>query len=151
TGSADGLFDLQFSFDAAERLLQVQDADPASTSSPKARRLLKSFIYDGTSGYSWCTSGKCAGKLVQSVRHNYFDDLGDVSLTDYFHYDGLGGRPSEHDWQVSLSTGVQAFAQTQTYNDLGLLNLLTYPCHALPTTFVCGDSTKTLTHTYANG
>src|SRR5262249_54520867 len=37
------------------------------------------------------------------------------------------------------------------YNDLGLLNLLTYPCHALPTTFVCGDSTKTLTHTYANG
>src|SRR5258708_28560715 len=104
-GSADGPFDVAFSYDAAERLTSVTEADPTSITSPKARRTLKTFTYATSNNPAGCidTSAGCDarnGKALTALRHNR-GFFGDVTVTESYAYQGLGGRVSAPDTSVS--------------------------------------------------
>src|SRR5258708_26167825 len=97
-GSADGPFDVAFSYDAAERLTSVTEADPTSITSPKARRTLKTFTYATSNNPAGCTdtSAGCDarnGKVLTALRHNR-GFFGDVLVSESYVYKGLGGPAS---------------------------------------------------------
>src|SRR5258708_31726317 len=103
---ADGPFDVAFSYDAAERLTSMTEADPTSTTSPKARRTLKTFTYATSNNPVGCTdtsAGLCDarnGKVLTALRHNR-GFFGDVVVTESYVYKGLGGRASSRDTNIT--------------------------------------------------
>jgi RHS repeat-associated protein len=147
TGPAGGTYDLSFAFDGAERLLSVSDGQG---------RPLKQFAYDDPTGatYAQCSGGRCNGKLAASARWNYFDDLGTVIVTDNNYYDGPAGMITRRDRTIGGPTTVVpqiSFFSSQTYNDLGQLATLTYPCSAATPAWVCADPTRTVAYQYSAG
>lgn len=140
TGTAGGRFDLTYAYDTAERLTTVQDLTTSGV-----RRTLKSFAY----GTDSPNGDYHLGKLVTAVRHNYHTLFGgDVSVTETYLYGGLGGRVSERD---TATSGVNTFPAVTFrlllgWNDLGLVNAITYP-----TTTLYSTAARTVRPGYSDG
>lgn len=150
-GVADGPFDLAFTYDAAERLTHVTEPDPTSAGTPKERRNLKVFTYATVNTPASCTSGNCdaaMGKLSSAQRTHYTADLGNVSVTESYEYTGRGGRIGQLDTAIGGTASFSGanFTWSQTWDDLGLPDTLTYP-----TTSAVSAPARTVDHTFAYG
>lgn len=117
---ADGEpFELDYTYDGAERLTQVRSASD--------QRLLKEYFYNDLYGTSY-TVADGNGKLYQSKRHNDLDGL-DVVATVTNQYGGIGGRLSRRlvttggDGDVPRMRFITGFS----YDSLGDLEDITYP------------------------
>ncbi len=138
----DGPHDLNFKYDAAERLTWVGDRSKG--------RPIKEFFYDQTTTY------KAKGKLHKSIRHNYVTlpwntTEQDISVTNYFTYDGTQGRVSKKKTDVARSGA--GWVSTYTYDDLGLVKNLTYPFCANDGSNPCDgeEPSRYLNHNYQEG
>jgi len=109
TRSIDGPFDLRFTYDAAERLTAVRSG---STD-------LKTFTY----GTANDTDSFVQGKLLTATRRQNDTVLGgDVTVTETYRYNGVGGRVSQRTTDVSSTASFSgaSFNTTLTYDDLGM-------------------------------
>jgi RHS repeat-associated protein len=137
-----GVFDVTTAFDSLSRVTEVYD--------DAANRTLKSFVYDRWQESVHCKFGpKCDGKLAAAARYNYDPDLGTVLVTESYQYDGLGGQASRRDRLIAATAVLpeESFFTSATYNDLGGVKSIIYPCRA-------GDDCAgrpTVEYTYANG
>lgn len=142
-GTANGLFDVTFVYDRAERLTLMRETGGA-------QRPLKEYTYD-TGGGTWGN-----GKRVTAVRYNHVVPPWNtvevtVAVTETTTFNGRGGRPSAR--TTAAATG-QSFSQSWVYNDLGQVSSLTYPsCDATVPT--CSSPAvapaRTVSPTYADG
>ncbi|MCB1036851.1 MAG: RHS repeat protein, partial [Acidobacteria bacterium] len=117
--TADGVQDLSFSYDRAERLLTVADSFGG--------RLHQELTYGATNS----GANRRRGKVVTAVRHNYIKVPwtsppveADVTVTESYVYAGQAGLPSAR--TTALSTG-QVFTQGWTYDVHGQVGTLHYP------------------------
>lgn len=124
-GAANGVNDLRFTFDAAERLTAVSDSGGA--------RSLKSFTFasDNAGG------NLRKGKLLEATRYNHLTN-GRVDVVETYKYEGNAGRLSKRETKVSNgSDELQSFTQTFGYDDLGEITAPGYPgcssCSNVPT------------------
>jgi len=117
-------FDVAYSYDAAERLKQV---DQITVRTPRTTRPLKIFTFATAAG-----GGR--GKLSQDLRHNYrgSDDM--IVTEDYTYRAGDGKLTTRQTTIDRGSTRLQQFTQSYDYTDIGDLSTLTYP--------TCADSTR---------
>ena len=117
----DGPNNLDFVYDPAERLTTVKE-DPAV-----GTRILKTFTYVDFNG----TNDWSQGKLKQALRNNYVNVSGTVltvPVTETYTYGGRDGRVSQRDTLATTGGSTAAsFTQGFTYDDLGLVNALSYP------------------------
>ncbi|MHB8799137.1 MAG: RHS repeat-associated core domain-containing protein [Thermoanaerobaculia bacterium] len=110
----DGQHDLAFTYDAAERLTQVAQADASGNPTTP---VLKAFSYATANGASnWKN-----GKLETATAYN--PDLTGASVVETYTYGGVAGRVSARQTQVEGRTINQSFAWT----DLGPIGTLGYP------------------------
>ncbi|HWS72167.1 MAG TPA: RHS repeat-associated core domain-containing protein, partial [Thermoanaerobaculia bacterium] len=139
-----GSSDIRMAFDGAERVTAVTNV--------ASNALLKQFVYDGTDTmtYPQCTNNRCMAKVVGTARWNNDPTLGLVAVTEGYSYGGVGGRPSRRDTATGSDpfTGL-SFHHGQTYNDLGLVSSIVYPCH--PAGSACTNDGSSLPLSYANG
>ncbi|HEX6900065.1 MAG TPA: RHS repeat-associated core domain-containing protein [Thermoanaerobaculia bacterium] len=118
----DGPNDLTFSYDKAERLLQVQEVSTG--------RLLKSFTYATANGGAADWS---QGKLRQASRYNYVTLGGapyTLQIAETYTYGGVDGRVSRRDTAAYVNGSTspsESFTQSFAYNALGLTSSLDYP------------------------
>jgi RHS repeat-associated protein len=147
-GVPDGLFDLKFSYDGTERLTTVTEPDPSSTASPKVRRDLKTFDYAFANiavpgGYDYR-----AGKLLHTTRHNRDAVLGDISVTETYHYTDAAGHVTQRDTDVTTTGGFSgaSFTTTQQWNALDQLTAIGYPI-----TSATAAPARTVTQAYTKG
>ncbi|MCU1245321.1 MAG: hypothetical protein JWN02_1231 [Acidobacteria bacterium] len=153
-GIVDGPFDLAFDYDAFERLVSVTEADPASNSSPKARRPVKELTFAD----SLVVNELAVGKLASATRHNRDPRFGDVTITDSFHYSslpaegGVGGRLTRRHTDVATTGGFAgaSFEVSQKYTELGNILSLTYPT-CLDSACASAAPARTTTNGYTNG
>lgn len=110
-----GSVDLTTVYDEAERVTSVAET---------GARTLKLFEYDT------CGDASCKGKLDAAARYNYAPDLGTIAVTETHQYAGSGGLPSRRDRAVGTSSTFDglSFFFGQSYNDLGSVSSLAYPC-----------------------
>ncbi len=114
-------FELDYRYDAAERLTQVRSAEDGRL------RLLKEFFYTNLYNTSYGPADG-NGKLYQSKRHNRLGSL-DVVATVTNTYGGIGGRLSRR----LVTTGGDGdvprvrFTTKLAYDSLGNLAQITYP------------------------
>jgi YD repeat-containing protein len=150
-GSAQGPFDLTFTYDPAERLTTV--AETRLTAS--VHRLLKSFDF----GTDNATGDFRNGKLTRATRFNWFDFYGlNVQVVETYVYGGKDGRVSARntaEFECALCNAVvtgapkRLFEQAFTYDDLG--NPLTVN-HSTCSGLGCNSpTTTTVTNEYAKG
>ena len=139
-GSAGGAFDLLYSYDSAERLVDVQDLDAAT----HLRRDLKTFTFatDNPSG------NPRLGRLLTATRHNYTPGLGgDVAVAETYSYDGATGRVTERDTTAGGGGFPSTtFTMAQTWDDLG--NILS---QGYPSTTAAIAPARTVSFSYTNG
>ena len=130
---SEGSIQLTFAFDAGERMTYVYDTD--GSGNPRA---LKEFTFG--------TTGNENGKLKTAKRHNR-GDLGDVVVTEQYTYDGRGGRVSARQTTADATTWFNGatFTLSQTWDELGNLDTLTYPTTSLAT------RSLSITNGYTNG
>jgi RHS repeat-associated protein len=117
----DGPNDLTFSYDPAERLLQVRDG---------SNRLLKDFVYASSNGFNDFSQGK----LRQAARFNYVTLGGTaftVQVTETYTYGGHDGRVSQRDTSVITIPAANptsgTFTQGFSYTALGQVSALDFP------------------------
>jgi RHS repeat-associated protein len=137
-GSANGAFDLFFTYDPAERLTKVEDIDQSTL----ARRTVKEFSFGDTA------TGSAKARLATAIRHNYPADLGgDASVTESYQY-GSDGRVSQRTTTVASTPSFSGatFSFSQTWNELGLPDTVTYPSTASGT-----SPARSVASTYTNG
>ncbi|MEA2165773.1 MAG: hypothetical protein QOK37_3900 [Thermoanaerobaculia bacterium] len=128
-GSSLSDFDVAYTYDAAERLRNV---DKITARTPLAKQQIKVFNFDGTGG------GK--GKLSQDIRHNYRGN-DDLVVTEDYTYRSSDGKLTDRKTTVDKnSTRLQQFTQSYDYNNIGALSTLTYPTCPDPSRR-CGAST----------
>jgi YD repeat-containing protein len=149
-GSVNGGFDLALTYDSAERLIKLEDIDPASTN-PKTRRILKEFTF----GTANAASNYKQGRVETATRHNYLPGLtGDVVVTETYKYGSSSGRPSARDTLVenvngATRTTLQSLTKNFTYDQLGATSQVDYP---ICTTVPCGGlALAGPTFTHKNG
>ncbi len=110
----DGQHDLAFTYDAAERLTQVAQADASGN---PGTPVVTAFSYATANGASnWKN-----GKLETATAYN--PDLTGASVVETYTYGGTAGRVSARQTQVEGRTINQSFAWT----DLGPIGTLGYP------------------------
>lgn len=121
----DGPNDLTFSYDRAERLLQVRETGGS-------QRLLKVFTYapaNGTDSFG-LTDWKL-GKVVQADRYNYppiSNPPPTALVQDTFQYAGTEGRISQTSRQLILNgVAEEKFTTRYGYDGLGLVASISYP------------------------
>jgi FG-GAP-like repeat/RHS Repeat len=145
-GTASSGFDHKYEYDAAERLTKVQQL---MSREPESTRLLKQFTFGTAADAVTFTQGR----LMQALRHNYQIAAGggDVKVTESYGYDVQGQVASKQTEIRSDNTLVQKFSQSYSYNNLGLLQTLTYPTCPEPTR-PCGAATiSNISPSYQNG
>jgi RHS repeat-associated protein len=149
-GAADGPFDLKLTYDNRERLVTVTEPDPASQTSPKARQEMKAFVYGtGNAGAGSATDYR-NGKLLTATRHNRSAALGDVTVTETYHYADSAGRLTSTDTNVAAASSAfsgAAFSTTQQWNALDQVVSVGYPRMTSP--LVAPD--RSVSYAYANG
>jgi YD repeat-containing protein len=124
-----------FEYDAAERLLRERDG---------ASRLLKELAYD--SGYG-CDAPQCLGKLAAAARYHYDASLGDPAVSEGYRYDPATGKPQTR----CTTAGTTSFILSQTYNTLGAIDTIRYPCHTPDSAGCDAIHDFTVKNTYTNG
>jgi RHS repeat-associated protein len=119
TRKVTGSVDVTTVFDGAERVTEVKNTGGDT---------LKLFLYDDIDGTpSDCTS--YCGKLAATARYNIVPGIGTVAVTEAYQYGGVGGRVSVRDVVAgTTSQEWEHFVHGQTYNDLGAVKSVTYPC-----------------------
>jgi len=110
----DGQHDLAFTYDAAERLTQVAQADASGNPDTP---VVTAFSYSTANG----ASNWKKGKLETTTAYN--PDLTGASVVETYTYGGVAGRVSARQTQVEGRTINQSFAWT----DLGPIGTLGYP------------------------
>lgn len=128
----------RYDYDGAERLTDVTETTNQAAPVP-----LKKFTYGDT--------GTAKGKMLTAKRHNHLPGIGDVEVTETFAYDEDGGRLSSKTTSVDGPGDFDdaTFTDHYEYNDLGALELLTYP-----TCSGCGGleaPARSVTTSYENG
>ena len=129
----DGLHDLAYTFDRAERLTQVAQADGSGNpSTPVLTTLAYAITNSG--------SNKRNGKLETATSAN--PDLTSASVVETYAYAGAGGRVSSRQTQVEG----RAITQSFTWNDLGQLSWQQYPDDS-----AIADPVRKVINTYTQG
>jgi YD repeat-containing protein len=121
--SADSLFDLTFTYDSAERPLQIKSRDPnASTTF----RVSKELTYASANPNPFDLA---KGKLLSATRYNYeIPGAGPVALTEEYEYINPAGRLSDKTTTIAgIGAAPRKIYQHYEFNDLGLLSKLPYP------------------------
>lgn len=149
-GVTDGPFDLVYNYDNRERLLAVTEPDPSSNATPKARRDLKTFAYGSTNAASTGGTDYRAGKLSTTARHNRDGVLGDVVVTETYHYVDAAGRLTSRDTAVSSTAAFDGatFSASQQWNALDQISSVGYP-QTTTASGVAGD--RNVGYAYTNG
>jgi hypothetical protein len=137
-----GAASLAYTYDRAERLIQVQETAPVN-------RTLKSWTYStANSGSNYRN-----GKVLYATRNNYVA-IGatpfKVSFQETFTYAGRDGRVSQRVLSQYTNDGAvsESFTQSWTYDVLGNVISLGYPdCTLAP----CTSSPRTVSNTYTKG
>ncbi len=147
-------FDLSFDFDAAGRLIRVLESSNGVGSTP---RLQKQFRYARTNS----GSDHRAGKLVQTVRHNWVDIQNplapepgslDVKLSESFRYTGRQGLMSEKQTRYQFFAGNYAFTTGFAFDTQGNLSQLDYPsCQHADGGCATNDPQRTVNFNYEKG
>jgi RHS repeat-associated protein len=132
----DGAHNLAFTFDPAERLTQVAQADASGNPSTPVLKLLSYASANGSSNWK-------NGKLETATSYN--PELTSGSVGETYAYGGVGGRISSRQTQVEGRTINQAF----TWNHLGQLASLGYPDDAALTGSL--DPARPISYTYSYG
>jgi len=163
--AANSAFDMNYTYDSAERLLRIDGRnpfyDPANPAQPQFRAI-KEFTYADTNGtfvrnQATLTDLK-AGKLVSATRHNYGKTTAEATydVQDVYHYGDVAGRKTDRTTTISrsqsgLSNVVQAITTSIGYNDLDLPSVITYPmCDGCGTPPTDPDRSNT-SRTYTSG
>jgi RHS repeat-associated protein len=132
-GVQDGPHDLAFTYDAAERLTQVAQADASGN---PGTPVVTAFSYSTANGASnWKN-----GKLETATAYN--PDLTGASVVETYTYGGVAGRVSARQTQVEGRTINQSFAWT----DLGPIGTLGYPDDT-----ALADPARPVSHGYSLG
>ncbi|HEY2093783.1 MAG TPA: hypothetical protein VGJ81_18075 [Thermoanaerobaculia bacterium] len=144
----DSAFDLNMTFDSAERLIEVDSRNPDTSQSPWRPSKIFSFATANTS------SNYSQGRLSSAIRHNYQPLLGDIVVSESFAYD-IAGRMSSKTTAVSQHSGntdsaINSFEQDFKYDALGNILQAGYPTCADPTKY-CGSALGVFENTYDNG
>jgi hypothetical protein len=115
TGTANGPYDLRFTYDASERLTDVYDNGGART--------LKHFDFAAANS----GTNKQQGKLWQAVRTNHLA-AGDIVVTENYKYEKPSGRTSSRETIAKNgTTTLQDYQQSFEYDDLGAITNPGYP------------------------
>jgi RHS repeat-associated protein len=126
----DGVNDLSYLYDGAERLTTVYYSFTAPSCTPGGTNCLKTFTYD-TGNFN----GLSNGKLVQAQRYNFPVLSGGQHvelLTTSNYYGGVDGRLSQRTIALAPDgdtnpTSHESFVQSWIYNDLGEVIQESYP------------------------
>ncbi|HYK05343.1 MAG TPA: hypothetical protein VE974_26570 [Thermoanaerobaculia bacterium] len=134
-GAANTQFDLNYTYDSAGRLIQVDGRDPLAAT-PDTFRVMKAFTFSGASsnGVLEGNTDYNRGKLLSASRYNYGPTEWDQTykITDHYHYADAAGRLSRRVTDIAktvfgtLST-VQSVTLNTEYNDLDQQSLVEYP------------------------
>jgi YD repeat-containing protein len=135
-------FDLNYTYDDAERLKQIDSRSSLSSFHPS-----KVYTYDGNA------SGNLGlGKPATAARHNYQTNGDDYVVTETYLYADQAGRLTDRTTEVLKPDGslLQRFSQSQSYTILGQPASLTYPsCQG---SVLCGSASQSaVTSAYTNG
>jgi RHS repeat-associated protein len=154
TRKNDGVNDLSYAYDAAERPTVVYFTGTSPVCTAGGTNCVKTFTYATAN-----TSGSSNGKLVQAQRYNFpvLNGTRNVELlqTSYV-YSGLDGRLSQRDLRLIPNGDMTAnahewFTQSWTYNDLGDVAGETYPGCAPQFAGCTGTTPRTVNYTYTFG
>lgn len=142
-GAEGGAYDVQFSYDFAERLVGVSRYDATAGE----WRPIKEFVYGAGNQCSEAGCDYSNGKLLSATRHNYVPEYGDVVVEERYSYTHPTGRPVSRQTTV---TGAGSFAGAtfvlqQSWNGLGELASITYP--VVGTT----SPSRTVSYEYTDG
>jgi len=153
--SANSIFDLKYSYDAAGRLLEVDGRNPFyGNPGEPAFRPMKTFTYATSNSGTDLRNGK----MVTATRYNYPENYGDPvwKIEDTYQYKDTAGRRTDRSTAISrIDNGYEDVLKTvtmsQAYNELDLPTTVTYPmctdCGAPPV-----DPSKSgITRTYDHG
>jgi YD repeat-containing protein len=140
------IFDLNYTYDEAERLTLVESRNPYY---PSQFRTSKAFTF----GLDNAGSNLKLGKLETATRHNYHPSLGDIRVIETYFYKDAAGRLTDRTTQVVNNAAGQylnqSIAQSQAYSTLGPVNSITYPTCI---TVACGGPTySAVGMSYTNG
>jgi len=88
-----------------------------------------------------------------AARTNISTALGSVQATEYYRYDSSTGKPARRDTVVGSTSSFSglSFAFSQTYNTIGALKALTYPCRTAANGGACTDATFNVGYNYTYG
>lgn len=128
TGSS-AAFDLTMDYDAAGRLTAIRRTGDIVP--------LKQFQFE-----------ESTGRLQATARYNHDAHLGSIVVTEGWQYAASTGLPERRDTTVGTSetfTTGRTFANTQLYNDLGLVREVGYPFRT------DGEIQRKVSYTYDNG
>lgn len=151
--NGDASFDLNLTFDSAERLTEVDARNPNYSLDPAhqtAWRILKVFNFaTANSG-----SNYARGRLSSAARHNN-RPIGDILINESFEYD-QAGRQSKKTTTVAEHTSVndrsiQTFEQNFSYDELGNLVRAGYPSCTDPNKLCGGSPLQPFDYGYDHG
>jgi YD repeat-containing protein len=133
--AGDSAFDLNMTFDSAERLKQIDSRNPyyssSNPNSPPEWRPSKLFFFGDANVFTADGTSYVQGKVSSSQRHNYQPALGDILLTEAFEYNNAGRISKKTttalDHQTFSDTTIQSFEQKFTYDPLGNVLKAGYP------------------------
>ncbi|HEX3067146.1 MAG TPA: hypothetical protein VHX14_01130, partial [Thermoanaerobaculia bacterium] len=138
-GSINGLLDLRFAYDAAERLTDVFD-------SGDTKRLLKHFDFATANADN--DTNKQQGKLTAATRVNHLA-AGDITVVENYQYKGTSGRASSRETVVKNgNTTLEDYTQGFEYDDLGAIKTPGYPTCEV-TAVPCGGMSGLTAATYS--
>ena len=150
--TVEGINDLSYTYDAAERPKLVYNTQFGGNCSPSpvtTPTCVEQFSYD-------LIAAGALGKLYQATRYNHilFNGGPDTSAMTYTNtYFGLDGRLSQldlqHTFNGSTTSGQESFTQSWTYTQLGRVDTETYP-HCAPGFIYCtGTTTRAVQNLYS--
>jgi YD repeat-containing protein len=122
--TAGTIFDLNYTYDDAERLTLVESRNPYYPTTFRASKVF-TFAPDNAG------SNLKRGKLETAVRHNYHPAAGDIQVTETYTYGDAAGHLTARTTEVrnmsSQSPLNQSIYQSQSYSTLGMPSSITYP------------------------
>jgi YD repeat-containing protein len=153
--SGDSAFDLNMTFDSAERLTEVDSRNPYHAQDPSQNEFRVSKIFNFAMANVAATGNYAQGRLASATRHNYQPVMGDVVVAESLAWDSTG-RVSKKTTAVSEHTdnsdrAINSFDQTFTYDALGNLVRAGYATCADPTKYCGGSPLAVFDDTYDKG